>query len=127
MPVLCGASFRNRGVQPLLDAVVDLLPSPLDRPPALAVGADGSTVGFVPRMKATGGGGAASGGVKPASGPRRRADGSGGAALAVVLDDRPCALAFKVTHDRQRGPLVFFRVYSGTVCCPCGFRSGGRA
>lgn len=33
IPVLCGASFRNVGVQPLLDAVVDFLPSPLDRPP----------------------------------------------------------------------------------------------
>lgn len=33
IPVLCGASFRNVGVQPLLDAVIDYLPSPLDRPP----------------------------------------------------------------------------------------------
>jgi elongation factor G len=33
VPVLCGASLRNAGVQPLLDAVVDYLPSPLDRPP----------------------------------------------------------------------------------------------
>ena len=32
-PVFCGASFRNRGVQPLLDGVVDYLPSPLDVPP----------------------------------------------------------------------------------------------
>ena len=32
-PVLCGASFKNRGVQALLDAVVDYLPSPLDVPP----------------------------------------------------------------------------------------------
>jgi elongation factor G len=32
VPVLCGASFRNKGVQPLLDAVVDFLPSPLDLP-----------------------------------------------------------------------------------------------
>ncbi len=31
-PVFCGAAFRNKGVQPLLDAVVDLLPSPLDIP-----------------------------------------------------------------------------------------------
>src|SRR6185369_3139659 len=29
-PVLCGSSFKNRGVQPLLDAVIDFLPSPLD-------------------------------------------------------------------------------------------------
>jgi len=33
IPVLCGTSFRNKGVQPLLDAVVDYLPSPLDIPP----------------------------------------------------------------------------------------------
>jgi elongation factor G len=33
IPVLCGASFRNKGVQPLLDAVVDYLPSPVDVPP----------------------------------------------------------------------------------------------
>ncbi|RLB08326.1 MAG: elongation factor G [Deltaproteobacteria bacterium] len=32
VPVLCGAAFKNRGVQPLLDAVVDYLPSPLDVP-----------------------------------------------------------------------------------------------
>jgi elongation factor G len=33
VPVICGASFKNKGVQPLLDAVVDYLPSPLDIPP----------------------------------------------------------------------------------------------
>ena len=32
-PVICGASFKNKGVQPLLDAVIDYLPSPLDIPP----------------------------------------------------------------------------------------------
>jgi len=32
-PVLCGAAFKNKGVQPLLDAVLDFLPSPLDVPP----------------------------------------------------------------------------------------------
>src|SRR5690606_13328044 len=33
VPVLCGAAQRNFGIHPLLDAVVDLLPSPLDLPP----------------------------------------------------------------------------------------------
>jgi elongation factor G len=37
VPVLCGSAFRNRGVQPLLDAVVDYLPSPLDIPPVKGV------------------------------------------------------------------------------------------
>ena len=32
VPVLCGSSFKNKGVQPLLDAVVDYLPSPVDVP-----------------------------------------------------------------------------------------------
>ncbi len=37
VPVLCGASLRNRGVQPVLDAIVDYLPSPLDVPPIAGV------------------------------------------------------------------------------------------
>ena len=40
VPVLCGAAFKNKGVQPLLDAIVDYLPSPLDLPPVQ---------GFAPR------------------------------------------------------------------------------
>jgi elongation factor G len=37
VPVLCGSAFKNKGVQPLLDAVVDFLPSPLDVPPTMGV------------------------------------------------------------------------------------------
>src|SRR5947209_16630003 len=40
VPVLCGSAFKNKGVQPLLDAVVDYLPSPLDIPPAKGVKPD---------------------------------------------------------------------------------------
>ena len=36
-PVFCGSSFKNKGVQPLLDAVVDYLPSPLDLPPVKGI------------------------------------------------------------------------------------------
>ena len=40
-PVLCGTAFRNKGIRPLLDAVVDYLPSPLDVPPLEGVVPDG--------------------------------------------------------------------------------------
>ncbi len=40
VPVLCGSAFKNRGVQPLLDAVVDYLPSPLDVPAVTGVNPD---------------------------------------------------------------------------------------
>ncbi len=39
-PVICGTAFKNKGVQTLLDAVVDYLPSPLDIPPAMGVNPD---------------------------------------------------------------------------------------
>ena len=48
VPVLFGAAFRNKGVQPLLDAVVDFLPSPADLPAVVGVTATGEKVSFAP-------------------------------------------------------------------------------
>ena len=86
VPVLCGSSLKNKGVQPLLDAVVEYLPSPRDLPPVDAERVDGAAP-------------------------------SGGDGETVqrrpIHGDPFLALAFKVLYDPHRGPLVFFRVYSG--------------
>ena len=85
-PVLCGSSFKNKGVQPLLDAIVELLPSPLEVPPVT--------------------------GIEPPQGRgRRRTRGR-----APADDDAPfAALAFKVMADPYVGKLTYFRVYSGKL------------
>ena len=46
IPVLCGAAFRNKGVQPLLDAIIDYLPSPLDIPPVKGLDPKGQELTF---------------------------------------------------------------------------------
>ncbi len=84
-PVLCGSSFKNKGVQPLLDAVIDYLPSPLDVPPVV-----GTEL------------------IKGEEHERevvRKADDS----------EPFAALAFKIAADPYVGKLTYFRVYSGRL------------
>ena len=84
-PVLCGSAFKNKGVQPLLDAVLDYLPSPLDVPPMYGLEE-----------------------VRGQDEPRevvRPADDSAPFA----------ALAFKIMADPFVGKLTYFRVYSGKL------------
>ena len=81
--MLCGSSFKNKGVQPLLDAVIDYLPSPLDVPPVV-----GTEL------------------IKGEEQERevvRKADDS----------EPFAALAFKIAADPYVGKLTYFRVYSG--------------
>ncbi|RAG81260.1 elongation factor G [Streptacidiphilus pinicola] len=84
--VLCGSAYRNRGIEPLLDAVVSYLPSPLDVPPARGTSAPTSRDGV------------------SAVALERAADPAGPLA----------ALVFKVAQANT-GRLTFLRLYSGTL------------
>ncbi len=84
-PVLCGTAFKNKGVQPLLDAVIDYLPSPVDVPGIAVAVAEGQE--------------------ESEAEPRRiKAD-----------PQAPFAgLAFKIINDKY-GTLTFVRIYAGTL------------
>jgi len=87
VPVLGGAALKNIGIQPLLDAIVDFLPSPLDIPPVRGVWWEGQ------------------------DGDRRR-----GEKVRRADPDEPlAALAFKVMTDEYMGRLIFLRIYSGRL------------
>ena len=108
VPIFAGASFRNIGVQPLLDAVVQLLPSPAETPiPAVSLGKisgnlkdllDGRLIAEQSR---------------PTS--KKSVSTSKKPMTSLVQNLEACALAFKVVHDSRRGALVYIRVYSGKL------------
>jgi elongation factor G len=52
VPVICGSAFKNKGVQPMLDAVVDFLPSPLDIPPVTGTDPNGKDAEAIFERKA---------------------------------------------------------------------------
>ena len=108
VPVFAGASFRNIGVQPLLDAVVDLLPSPGERPdPEISLGGDvkaGLAQFLSGKLYPTL--------TKPNKSSKALTKDKQGLALQNL---EACALAFKVVADARRGVLVYVRVYSGSV------------
>jgi elongation factor G len=83
VPVLCGSAFKNKGVQPMLNAVIDYLPGPLDVPPYM---------GFKPR----------------ATRPRPVTS-----SAAPTTRSRFRRLAFKIMNDPFVGSLTFTRIYSG--------------
>jgi len=85
-PVLCGTAFKNKGVQPLLDAVIDYLPSPVDVP-GIAVALEE--------------------GVDETLHPNRRR-------IPANADAPFAGLAFKIINDKY-GTLTFVRVYAGKL------------
>ena len=93
VPVLLGSAFKNKGVQPLLDAVIDFLPSPIDVKPVRGLRPSAvKAVETLPRP------------FEDGDYESRSADASAPFA----------ALAFKIMHDPYVGTLTYFRVYSGT-------------
>ncbi|AET40727.1 mitochondrial elongation factor MEF2 Ecym_6351 [Eremothecium cymbalariae DBVPG len=85
-PILCGASFKNIGVQPLLDAIVNYLPSPLEAK--------------VPEFNRKD--------VPIHSDPKM--------GILINNNSNLCiAMAFKVITDAIRGTMIFIRVYSGVL------------
>ncbi len=91
VPVFCGSAFKNKGVQPLLDAVVDFLPSPLDVP---------AIEGIDPK--------------KVEKAEKKHEQDADVSAVRKADDDEPfAALAFKLMSDKHAGNLTYLRVYSG--------------
>ena len=111
IPVLASAALRGKGVEPVLDCIADLLPSPLDRQPPLLTclnsSSSSSSTATVPVYQHT-------------RDDKHSDDSSLAARLGHPLHPSLLALAFKVVHIKGRGGsgdgrVVFARVYSGQL------------
>lgn len=106
IPVFAGASFRNIGVQPLLDAVDNLLPDPTERPdPEISLGTMNGSLSDLLQGKLN---------IAQSVGTKQLTKKSA-APKALVSNIEGCALAFKVVNDARKGVLVYVRVYSGSI------------
>ncbi|PKX96962.1 mitochondrial elongation factor MEF2 [Aspergillus novofumigatus IBT 16806] len=117
VPIFAGASFRNIGVQPLLDAVVNLLPSPIEAPdPEVSIG---GVQGGLQRLLT--GELLVESSEKTASpkGKQKKKSVAHAESQNVMKNLQGCALAFKVVNDAKRGVLVYVRVYSGSLDRNC--------
>ena len=105
IPVFAGASFRNIGVQPLLDAVDDLLPDPTERPdPEVSLG---DIEGGLSELL--------DGNLDISPSGDKQVKKKTASSQSIVVHIEGCALAFKVVNDPKRGVLVYIRVYSGSI------------
>lgn len=110
VPIFAGASFRNIGVQPLLDAIVHLLPNPTEVPdPEVSVGRTEGTLSDLVSGRIL------TEAFEASTIPKSRKGLAKRPAMAVMSNLEACALAFKVVHDTRRGAVVYIRVYSGCI------------
>ncbi|KAK5285449.1 Ribosome-releasing factor 2, mitochondrial [Exophiala xenobiotica] len=107
IPVFAGASFRNIGVQPLLDAISNLLPSPVERPdPEISLGSSFGGLSQLIKGELA---------LQNDNNTKAKKKGSPAPPPAIANTLQGCALAFKVVNDPRKGVLVYIRVYSGSI------------
>lgn len=77
-PILIGSALKNKGIQPLLDAIIKYLPSPFEKSPLVSV--INKNIKRIPKN-----------------------------------EEKLCAYAYKVVNEKDKGTLVYTRVYSGKL------------